>query len=128
MSNARHDISLIYHRSHCIVWTVCLGAKIPLRTRRRRKHNLSHSIHVWEEDVTLSKNAGLDTFAFSRDMWPEGATNMADSPDLGWQSATPGKTYMTGISPWIFCSRSRTGSPDWVWGGDDTWWIDGLRL
>ena len=56
---------------------------------------------------------------FSWDMWPEGATNKTDSSDLAWQAATPGKTYMMGISPWFFHSGS--GSPDWVWRGDDLW-------
>ena len=56
---------------------------------------------------------------FSWDMWPEGATNKTDSSDLAWQAATPGKTYMMGVSPWFF--HSGDGTPDWVWRGDDLW-------
>jgi glucan endo-1,3-alpha-glucosidase len=56
---------------------------------------------------------------FSWDMWPEGATNKTDSSDLAWQGATPGKSYMMGVSPWFFHSGS--GDPDWVWRGDDLW-------
>jgi len=56
---------------------------------------------------------------FSWDMWPEGATNKTDSSDLAWQAATPGKTYMMGVSPWFF--HSGDGNPDWVWRGDDLW-------
>jgi glucan endo-1,3-alpha-glucosidase len=67
---------------------------------------------------------------FSWDMWLEGATNMADSSDLGWESATPGKIYVVGISPCFFFAvgvgwESRFGVER---RGDDLWWIDSLRL
>jgi hypothetical protein len=53
-------------------------------------------------------------------MWPEGAADMTDEPDLEWVSAIgSGKTYMMGVSPWFFHSAS--GGTDWVWRGDDLW-------
>ena len=57
--------------------------------------------------------------AFSWDIWPEGATNMTDAPDVQWVDALSpsGKTYMMGVSPWFFHSAS--GGTDWVWRGDD---------
>lgn len=54
---------------------------------------------------------------FSWDMWPNGATNITDAPDQSWKAATPGKSYMMGVSPWFFHSAS--GGTDWVWRGDD---------
>jgi glucan endo-1,3-alpha-glucosidase len=56
---------------------------------------------------------------FSWDMWPNGAQNETDAIDKSWQQATPGKTYMMGVSPWFF--RSASGGTDWVWRGDDLW-------
>ncbi|KAH8819021.1 putative glucan endo-1,3-alpha-glucosidase agn1 precursor [Xylogone sp. PMI_703] len=56
---------------------------------------------------------------FSWDMWPNGAVNETDASDKAWQAATPGKTYMMGVSPWFFHSAS--GGKDWVWRGDDLW-------
>jgi len=53
---------------------------------------------------------------------------MADSSDLGWESATPGKIYVVGISPCFFSQWGWGGSLDLVWRGDDLWWIDRLRL
>ena len=50
-------------------------------------------------------------------MWLEGATNMADSSDLGWESATPGKTYVVGISPCFFF-RSGGGVGVQIWCGE----------
>jgi hypothetical protein len=55
---------------------------------------------------------------FSWNIWPEGATNMTDTPDLQWvDSLSPsGKTYIMGVSPWFFHSAS--GGTEWVWRGD----------
>ena len=66
---------------------------------------------------------------FSWDMWPNGATNETDAIDKSWQQATPGKTYMMGVSPWFFHSAS--GGTDWVWRGDDLWanrWAETLDI
>ncbi|KAI7972723.1 hypothetical protein EIK77_009186 [Talaromyces pinophilus] len=53
-------------------------------------------------------------------MWPAGAADMTDEPDLEWVNAIgSGKTYMMGVSPWFFHSAS--GGTDWVWRGDDLW-------
>ena len=70
--------------------------------------------------------ADLDSIEgfFSWDMWPNGATNSSDSSDLSWQAATPGKSYMMGVSPWFFHSAS--GGTDWVWRGDDL--VSGERV
>lgn len=56
---------------------------------------------------------------FSWDMWPNGAQNGTDAIDESWKAATPGKSYMMGVSPWFFHSAS--GGTDWVWRGDDLW-------
>jgi hypothetical protein len=56
---------------------------------------------------------------FSWDMWPNGASNKTDDSDMAWKAATPGKTFMMGVSPWFFHSAS--GGKDWVWRGDDLW-------
>ena len=64
----------------------------------------------------------LTVATVSWDMWPEGANNMTDAPDLAWQSAIGTKTYMMGVSPWFFHSATAsTSNPDWVWRGDDLW-------
>ncbi|OZJ02016.1 hypothetical protein BZG36_05201 [Bifiguratus adelaidae] len=58
--------------------------------------------------------------AFSWDMWPVGANDMTDAPDMAWVSALgSNKTYMMGVSPCFF--HSTTGGTDWVWRGDDLW-------
>jgi hypothetical protein len=53
---------------------------------------------------------------------------MADSSGLGWESATPGKTYVVGISPCFFHSGGGVGVYIWCGERDDLWWIDRLRL
>lgn len=53
-------------------------------------------------------------------MWPVGANDMSDEPDLEWVNAIgSGKTYMMGVSPWFF--HSAKPGTDWVWRGDDLW-------
>ncbi|TVY62332.1 Mutanase [Lachnellula suecica] len=75
----------------------------------------------WTSLGTGGIAADLDNIEgfFSWDMWPNGAVNSTDATDKAWQAATPGKTFMMGVSPWFFHSAS--GGKDWVWRGDDLW-------
>ena len=57
---------------------------------------------------------------FSWDMWPEGANNITTDQDRAWQGATPGKSYMMGVSPWFFTDLPGYGK-SWVWKGDGLW-------
>lgn len=75
-------------------------------------------------DYTSLGPSGLEPYiddiegAFSWNIWPEGATNMTDAPDLQWINVLKpaGKTYMMGVSPWFFHSAS--GGTEWVWRGN----------
>jgi glucan endo-1,3-alpha-glucosidase len=76
-------------------------------------------------DWTSFSPSGISSYVndfegfFSWDMWPNGAVSKTDEVDFDWKMATPGKTYMMGVSPWFFHSGS--GGKDWVWRGDNLW-------
>jgi glucan endo-1,3-alpha-glucosidase len=67
---------------------------------------------------------------FSWNIWPVGATDMTDAPDLQWIEAIgPNKTYIMGVSPWFFHSAS--GGLDWIWRGDSLWhdrWLETVEV
>ncbi|TVY32902.1 Glucan endo-1,3-alpha-glucosidase [Lachnellula subtilissima] len=87
----------------------------------RSKVGAIHFVPNWNSIGQANIGAQLDNIEgfFSWDMWPLGGTNKTDAIDKSWKAATPGKTYMMGVSPWFFHSAS--GGEDWVWRGDSLW-------
>ncbi|KAI9759632.1 MAG: hypothetical protein M4579_002200 [Chaenotheca gracillima] len=75
----------------------------------------------WSLDpATVASNPDVDG-AFTWNAWPQGASDMSDSPDLAWKSALGAKPYMMPVSPWFFTSLPQYNK-NWIRRGDDLWY------